>query len=154
MPEYIITAARHFHLSRMSDAERELEDLKQELIEKELDKLKAAQQKPNSIKQKNYEDIFAREEDAQESVNALRKVKPQIIDEKGAYCLGEKSKGAIVAFVAVLKKRSLIQHIPESELARILNKKFPQLKITDRSLRNLGTRVYRRYYNDLLALIK
>ena len=106
------------------------------------------------ITPRTFEGIFKNKNNVEKSIDALRKVSPPIIDEKGAYCLGEKSKGAMVAFVAVLKIRSIIQHVPESELAPILNRKFPQLNITDRTLRNLETRVYNRYYNELLALIK
>ena len=102
---------------------------------------------------KTFQELFINVDESVKAIEALRKVTPPIVDEKGVFCLGNKSKGAMVAFIDVLKKRSKIQHLSESELAPVVNSNFPQLNITDRSLRNPGTRVYNRYYNELLALI-
>ncbi|WP_163322981.1 hypothetical protein [Draconibacterium mangrovi] len=89
-------------------------------------------------------------------LSALRDVQPPIINKEGQYNLGERSKGAITAWIEVLKLRG---HLPQKdnsrELVSILNELIPGLNmgIDGKTLRNIETSAYKKYHTKLLSLI-
>jgi hypothetical protein len=71
------------------------------------------------------------------------------------YLLGERQKGSIVAWVAVLRSKSLIQNISDSDLSRLLNKQFKQLELgaDGRTLRNTETTSFTKYGSQIKKLL-
>lgn len=98
--------------------------------------------------------LFANDNEFENGIEVLRQVAPPIIDSNGNYIKGEKSKGSMVAYIKVLEKKGKIPHVAEKDMAVLLNKQFPKLSITDRTLRSPISRSYNKYYTQFLAVIK
>ena len=109
--------------------------------------------------EKNYNDIklqniFTEINNYDVCINALRTVNPPVIDNANNYLLGEREKGAIVAWIEVLKKRGKIKTIERNELAEILNNSILGLEISSRTLGNIKTTACNKYFSKLTSLIK
>ena len=77
-----------------------------------------------------------------------------MIDRHNKYLLGERQKGAIVAWIEVLKERGKIKTIDRIDLAKNLNDTFKGLNISSRTLGNTTTTACHKYSIKLTALIK
>ena len=88
-------------------------------------------------------------------IASLLEVNPPIIDNKMNFLLGERQKGAIVAWVSILRKHNIIHNVNDAMLSNLLNQAFHSLKLgrDGRSLRNIGTTSYRKYHSQLLKLL-
>ena len=102
-----------------------------------------------------FDELFVKPEFLTTCIEVLQKVEPAIIDGNLNYLLGSRQKGSIVAWIAVLKQRSKIAAIKDSDLAALLNDKFKGLFLgkDGRTLRNTRTTSYTKYHNQLLNLI-
>jgi hypothetical protein len=100
-----------------------------------------------------FEEIFYHREDVEPAIRLLKKSNPRVIDDDCTYTLNHRSKASIVAWVDHLKEKNKIKTgIPDGTLAKLLNSKFPGLRISDRTLRSAETKVsalygkYKRQY--------
>ncbi len=116
--------------------------------------IKKTSQKIKKTIPKYLEDIIAKK-DIAIYLDALKKVEPPVIDNSFHYRLGERQKGAVVAWVEVLRQKGKISRVNDEILSGLLNKKIKGLNLsTDgRTLRNLGTTAYNKYHNAFLDLI-
>jgi hypothetical protein len=100
-------------------------------------------------------DLFVVKSDLKKCVEMLRGGKINVIDKKNRFILGERQKGAIVAWVDVLQERGkLRKDVNRETLAYLLNEYFTNLNISGRTLSNPTTTAARKYRPLLLALIK
>jgi len=104
-------------------------------------------------KPKTFEELFSNENEADSSIQILREVEPPVINQKGHYILGSRSKGSITAWVQAHKQKSKITTISDKDIAPLLNAAIPGLNIDERTLRNTGTTAYTKYFIQILALI-
>ncbi len=99
-------------------------------------------------------DLFIIKSDLKKYTNVLRSEKVNVIDKKNSFILGERQKGAIVAWVDVLELRGkLRKDVNRETLAYLLNEYFSNLKISGRTLSNTKTTAAKKYRPLLLALI-
>jgi hypothetical protein len=107
----------------------------------------------NTIKKPVFS-LFRDEQQARNYIDILKNVKPAIIDQTGHYILGERSKGAVVAWVDVLERLGKLnsQLDPESK-TKLVNELIPGLKISKRSFGNTG-RAYDSYYAEIHSMIQ
>jgi len=114
--------------------------------------------KPETItsitENKSLNKLFVDNSACETCLNALRLVIPPVINNNNNYLLGERKKGAIVAWIEVLKIRGIIINIDKIKLAEILNNTFFGLSISSRTLSNVTTTAYRKYFTKLTTLIK
>lgn len=100
-------------------------------------------------------DLFLVKSDLKKYVEVLRSDKINVVDKKNRFILGERQKGAIVAWVDVLEQRGkLRKDVKRETLAYLLNEYFANLNISGRTLSNTTTTAAKKYRPLLLALIK
>ncbi len=100
-----------------------------------------------------FSSLFVDPKDEERCIKALRDVEPPVINDNGHYMLGERQKGAMVAFVDVLKTRNIIKVVQDDVLAAALSTKFA-MSITARTLRGSRSVIYDSYKKDFTALIQ
>ncbi len=125
-----------------------------ELLQDELETFtnRVRKTKPNAPK--TFEEMFDNDDIAKKCFDVLKIVEPRIIDDKNQYCLGEREKGAITAYVVGLKN-GFISKYSDKTLALILNAKIKGLDLgaEGRTLRNTESTAYNKYYNKTLYLL-
>jgi hypothetical protein len=125
-----------------------------ELMREEIKKLihRFIKTKPNVPK--TFEEMFDNDDIAKKCFEVLKIIEPRIIDDKNQYCLGEREKGAITAYVIGLKN-GFISKYSDKTLASILNAKIKGLDLgaEGRTLRNTESTAYKKYYNKILYLL-
>lgn len=100
-------------------------------------------------------DLFVVKSDLKKYAEVLRSGKINVIDKKNRYMLGERQKGAIVAWVDVLEQRGKMHtYVKRETLAHLLNEYFANLNISGRTLSNTNTTAAKKFRPLLLALIK
>ncbi|GET28781.1 hypothetical protein [Prolixibacter sp. SD074] len=107
---------------------------------------------------KTFEELFTHQEEKliNDCIDVLKRVEPPILTENNKYNLGSKSKGAIVAWVKALKAKGFLRsNISDPIIAKHLNTRFGGLELGEdgRTLRNLETTSYNKYYTNLLNLL-
>lgn len=100
-----------------------------------------------------FHSLFSSKEVSELSIQILKDVIPPVINSKGYYILGKRQKGSITAWVAALKQKGIIHNITDNNLAVIINKRIKGLDIDERTLRNIGTTAYIKYFTQILARI-
>jgi hypothetical protein len=106
--------------------------------------------KPFKLKQ-----IFNDDAGFDEATMALKAATPPVINDKNEFLLGERKKGAIVAWIDILKLRGKIKSVNRETLIILLNNHFAGLNLGSegRSFDNTTTTSYKQYYKKLLQLI-
>jgi hypothetical protein len=85
----------------------------------------------------NQTSIFRDNADEKQCLDLLKKVKPAVIDEQGAYTLTERKKSAIVAWFNALDEAHKIDNsISPDHRTALIQTMIPNLKITSRAFRN------------------
>ena len=90
------------------------------------------------------------------AMDALRKVQNPVISSENSFLLGARQKGAIAAWVCVLKFRNYIDsHISNKDLAKAINQEITGLDLykDGGTLDDNKTSAFLRYYNKFLVLI-
>lgn len=113
-------------------------------------KSKAKKKKPIELGE-----LFSSKKDFTNCINTLKTIEPPVIDDLFNYRLGERQKGAIVAWVQAVKQRGKLKIVKDESLALLLNRKIKNLNLAKdgRTLRNTGTTAYKKYFNKFLNLI-
>lgn len=101
---------------------------------------------------KDLSDIFINKDDFEKYVKLLKDVEPPVIDDNNRYILGKNSKGALVAWVYALQRRSKIKSIKDATLSNLLVSHFQMDSFDERTLRANPTKAYNQYFQDFLAL--
>ncbi len=116
--------------------------------------VKQSKRKPKEIP-KGFDALFVEPEKAEIYLKILQQVEPPVISSTFHYQLGERQKGAIVAWVKALRKKGKLIQIQDDVLSAILNEKIIGLNlgVDGRTLRNEGTTAYTRYYTSFISLI-
>ena len=116
---------------------------------------KNSKAKPKEKVVKSFESLFDDEEDFKRHFEVLLKVKPALLDEKGRFLKGtkSKSKSAVIAYVDVLKKFSKLKDVSDINMARLLNKLIPDFCISPRSVRATPSKLYNEYFHKFDLLI-
>ena len=107
---------------------------------------------------KTLEELFENVEDEmfKSCFNVLYEVSPPILNNLNRYNLGSKSKGSITAWIEALKNKGFIKKgLSDSVIATILNSKIKDLDLgkDGRTLRNINTTAYNKYYNTIFNLL-
>ena len=104
----------------------------------------------------NFADLFINKNDLEKCVDALRKVRPPVVNDAGV-CIGTTVRAKIIAWLDVLEQRNKIQ-IPadKRQLSKLVNDFFPGLKMNtkDSSIYGKSSHVREKYHADFLSLIK
>lgn len=109
--------------------------------------------KPAVKKPESFNDMFEDPELIQGCIDILKKVNPPIITNKNHFNLGPRSKGAITAWVKALREKGLIKdNLKDNVIAQLINSKISGLNLGQdgRTLRNLRTTAYIKYYKSIL----
>lgn len=117
----------------------------------QIDKQKSEQEAP-----KTFDEMFEYTELIDDCILTLKKVTPPILTNDNKFNLGSKSKGSITAWIRALKKKGIIKNnLGDNTIASLLNEKFRGLNLgkDGRTLRNLETTAYKKYYTNLLSLL-
>jgi hypothetical protein len=113
--------------------------------------------KNNAVKPplNSLSEIFFNKEDFKICVSALRSVTPPVISATNTYLLGPRKKGAIVAWIDVLKNRGKIKDVELKDLIALLNNFFEELDFggEGRVFSDTQTSSYKYYRGKLLAII-
>jgi len=107
--------------------------------------------------QGGFNDIFVdpNDEDKIEAcLDILKKVDPPIITMNNEFNLGPRSKGAISAWVDVMKKGIIKSSASDEDVAWWLNSNIKGLNLYEdgRTLRNVETRAYDKYKDAIIAI--
>lgn len=135
---------------RQSKIKTQLKD-----AESSISSTKVKPTKTNKLKYKTFDKLFENADVMKFCVDALRNVKPPIINKDNYYLLGERQKGAVVAWADVIKSKGKIKKVNDENLAYILNANFKELNFSEdgRTLREPKTTSYNKYHSQFIALI-
>jgi len=110
---------------------------------------KAELPRVTSAAKKTFNHLFRDGLQAQNYIDILRNVKPAVIDQTGHFILGQRSKGAVVAWVDVLERLGKINsRLDPDSKTKLVNELIPGLNISTRSFGNTG-RAYTTYYTEI-----
>lgn len=104
---------------------------------------------------KRFIDLFTRNSNPDECINALRLIDTPVISEGGSWIGGKGSKSILVAWIKRLEDCDKIKFIPNRKhLVPLLNEHFPNLQLgSDARIFGEVNSIYDRYSEDFAALI-
>lgn len=104
----------------------------------------------------SFPEIFYSPDESEKYLKILRDVEPPVINDENVFLLGERSKGALTAWVDALKAKSIVKKsISRQDLTSILNSKISGLNLGSdgKTLDNPGTSAYIKFFSKISRLI-